>query len=44
MSKMYFSEEASFGEKIWDEVMHDFFPDAKDDAEIEEELDNLWND
>lgn len=33
-----------FDEKLWDDVMFDFFPQAKDEADIEDELDDLWND
>ena len=31
-------------EGIWEDVMSDFFPDAASEEEIEEELDNMWND
>ncbi len=30
--------------QIWDDVMSSFFPNAGSEEEIEEELDNLWND
>ena len=30
--------------QLWDDVMSDFFPDAESEEEIEEELDNLFND
>ncbi len=31
-------------EQIWEDVMSGFFPDAASEEEIEEELDNMWND
>ena len=31
-------------EGIWEDVMSGFFPDAASEEEIEEELDNMWND
>ena len=37
-SKKYFDEE------LWDDVMSDFFPDAQDDEDIADELDDLWDD
>ena len=33
-----------FDEELWDDVMGDWFPQAKTDEEIAEELDNIWND
>lgn len=33
-----------FDENLWFDVMFDFFPQAKDEADIEDELDDLWND
>lgn len=32
-----------FDGNLWDDVMFDFFPQAKDEADIEE-LNDLWND
>lgn len=29
---------------LWDDVMFDIFPQAKDEADIAVELDDLWND
>ena len=29
---------------IWDDVMFDFFPQAQDEAEISDKLDDMWND
>lgn len=33
-----------FDENPWDDVMFDFFSQARDEADIEDELDDLWND
>lgn len=29
---------------IWDNVMFDFFPQAQDETDIADELDDMWND
>ena len=29
---------------LWDDVMYDFFPQAKDEEDIADELEDLWND
>ena len=31
-------------EEIWEDVMSGFFPNAESEEEIEEELDNMFND
>ena len=31
-------------EQIWEDVMSGFFPNAESEEEIEEELDNMFND
>ena len=33
-----------FDDYLWDDVMFDFFPQAKDYADIADELDDMWND
>lgn len=33
-----------FDENLWDDVIFDFFPQAKYEADIEDELNDLWND
>ncbi len=37
-------EEFESEAQIWDDVMSSFFPNAGSEEEIEEELDNMWND
>lgn len=36
-------EDMTEGE-LWDDVMFDFFPSCKNNDEIADELDDLWND
>ncbi len=38
------ANEEQFNERLWEEVMSDFFPDASTEEEIENELDDIWND
>lgn len=33
-----------FDGELWDDVMYDLFPQAKKESDIEDELDDLWND
>ena len=40
----YYEADELFDEQLWDEVMGDFFPDAKDEDEIADMLDDIWND
>ncbi len=37
-------EEFEYEAQIWDDVMSTWFPNAGTGEEIEEELDNMWND
>ena len=42
MKKMY--DEETFDGILWDDVMSDFFPEARNEDEIAEELEDIWND
>lgn len=33
-----------FDGDLWDDVMYDFFPQAKDEEDIADELEDMWND
>ena len=33
-----------FDGDLWDDIMYDFFPQAKDEEDIADELEDLWND
>ena len=38
------NEEEVFDGKLWDDVMFDMFSQAKSEEDIDQELDDIWND